>query len=62
MIRNRYAFLILLIQLWGTRTDIVLFLSSLMLRKVDSLQKFRSLRNKIFVCILILLVYSKSGI
>ena len=62
MIRNRYAFLILLIQLWGTKTDIVLFLSSLMLRKVDSLLKFGSLRNKIFVCILILLVYSKSDI
>ena len=50
MIRNRYACLILLIQLWGTKIDIVLFLSSLMLRKLDSLQKFRSLRNK-FLCV-----------
>ena len=33
-----------------------------MLRKKDSLQKFRSLRNKIFVCILIFLVISKSRI
>ena len=39
------------IQMWGTKID-VLFLSSLVLRKVDSLH---SLRNKIFVCILIFL-------
>ena len=38
----------LLIQLWSAEID-VLFLSSLMLRKVDSLQKFCILRNKIFV-------------
>ena len=62
MIRNRYACLILLIQLWGTKIDIALFLSSLMLRKVDSLQKLRSRRDKMFVCILIFLVFSKSGI
>ena len=61
-IRNRYACLILLIQLWGTKIDIALFLSSLMLRKVDSLQKFRSRRDKMLVCILIFLVFSKSGI
>ena len=54
--RNRYAFLILLIQQWDTKIDVVLFLSSLMLRKVDNLQKFRSLRNKILVFILIFLV------
>ena len=33
-----------------------------MLRKVDSLQKFRSRRDKMLVCILIFLVFSKSGI
>ena len=33
-----------------------------MLRKVDNLQKFRSRRNKIFVCILIFLAFSKSDI
>ena len=33
-----------------------------MLRKKDSLQKFRSLRNKIFACILIFLVISKPRI
>ena len=33
-----------------------------MLRKVDSLQKFCSLRNKIFVFILIFLAFSKSSI
>ena len=54
--RNRYAFLILLIQQWDTKIDVVLFLSSLMLRKVDNLQKFCSLRNKILVFILIFLV------
>ena len=32
---------------------------SLMLRKVDDLQKFRSLRNNIFVRILIFLVFFK---
>ena len=32
-----------------SKFDIALSLSSLMMRKVDSLQKFRSLRNKIFV-------------
>ena len=35
----------LLIQLWGTKID-VLFLSNLMLKKVDSLQIFCSLHNK----------------
>ena len=34
---NIYACLILVIQLWGTKTDTVLFLSSLMLEKVDNL-------------------------
>ena len=58
---NCYPCLILL--LLGTKTDIVLFLSNLMLGKVDRLQKFCSLRNKIFVRILIFLVFfSKSGI
>ena len=52
MIRNLYTYLVLLIQLSGTKIDIVLFLSSLMLRKLDSLQKRHSLCNKIFVCIL----------
>ena len=33
-----------------------------MLRKVDNLQKFRSGRNKIFVCMLIFPVFSKFGI
>ena len=41
----------------GMKDDIVLFLSSLMSRKVDNLQKFCSRRNKIFVCILIFLVF-----
>ena len=39
----------LLIQLWGTKIDVVFFLSSLILRKLDSLQKRFRLRNKIFV-------------
>ena len=60
-IRNGYACLILLIQLWGTKIDIVLFLSRLMLRKVDSLQKFRCLHNKIFVYQYVKF-FSKSGI
>ena len=61
MMPNCYPCLILL--LLGTKTDIVLFLSNLMLGKVDRLQKFCSLRNKIFVRILIFLVFfSKSGI
>ena len=38
-IRNRYACLILLIQLWGRKIDVALFLSYLILKKVDSLQK-----------------------
>ena len=42
--------------MWGTKID-VLFLSSLMLRKLDSLLEFCSLRNKIFVFILIILAY-----
>ena len=37
-----YAWLILLVQLWATKIDIVLLLSSLIFRKVDNLQKFRS--------------------
>ena len=41
--RNRYGCLTLLIQLWGINIYVVLFLSSLMLRKVDGLQKFCSL-------------------
>ena len=61
-VRDRYACLILLIQLWGTKID-VLFLSSLILRKVDSLQKCRiACVKKLFVRILIFLVFSKSSI
>ena len=56
-IHNRYACLMLLIQLWGTKIDVVLFLSSLILRKVDSLQKCFSLHNKIFAFILIFLAF-----
>ena len=62
VICNLYACSILLIQLWATKIDIVLFLSDLMLRKVDDLQKFCRGLNKIFVGILIFLVFSKSGI
>ena len=59
---KRYACLIWLIQLWGTKIYIFLFLSSLMLRKVDNLQKFRSQRDEIFLCILIFLVFAQSDI
>ena len=41
----------------GTKIDIVLFLSSLLLREVDILQKFHNLHNKNFVCVLIILVF-----
>ena len=44
-INQRYV--ILTIQLWGTKIDTALFQSSLMLRKVDNLLKLRSRRNKI---------------
>ena len=37
---NLYACLILIIQLWGTKTDTVLFLSSLMLEKVENFLNF----------------------
>ena len=47
----------MLIQLWGTKIDIALFLSSLIVRKVDSLEKSFSLRNKIFVFVLIFLAF-----
>ena len=50
----------LLIQLLGAKIDVVLFLSSLILRKVDSLQKFCSLRNKSFVFVLMFLAFFKS--
>ena len=61
-VRDRYACLILLIQLWGTKID-VLFLSSLILRKVDSLQKFCiACVTKLFVRILVFLGFSKSSI
>ena len=55
MIGNRYACLILL--LWGTKIDIVLFLSSLLLREVDILPKFHNLHNKNFVSVLIILFF-----
>ena len=55
-IHNRYACLMLLIQLWGTKID-VLFLSRLMLKKVDRLQKSCCLHNKIFAFILIFLAF-----
>ena len=45
----------------GTKIDIALFLSSLMLRKVDNLQNFVAGITK-FLCILIFLVFSKSAI
>ena len=54
---THYACLSLLIQLWATKIDIVLFLSSLILRKVDNLHKFRSRRSKIFVGVLIILLF-----
>ena len=47
----------LLIQLWDTKSDVDLFLSSLILKKVDSLQKCLNLRNKIFVFILKFLAF-----
>ena len=54
--------LILLIQLWTTKIDIILLLSSMILQKGDNLPKFLSQHNKIFVSILIILVFSKSGV
>ena len=54
--------LILLIQLWTTKIDIILLLSSMILQKGDNLPKFLSQDNKIFVSILIILVFSKSGV
>ena len=51
-IRNPYPCLNFLIQLWGIKVDVASFLSSLMLRKVDNLQKFCSQHKNIFVCIL----------
>ena len=58
--RNIYACLILLIQLWATKIDIALFLSSLMSRK--SSKNFVAGVAKFFMGILIFLVFSKSGI
>ena len=62
MIRNPYPCLNLLIQLWGINVDIVLFLSILMSRKVDNLQKFCRQRSKIFCVDINISSFSKSEI
>ena len=49
-IRNRYAYLTMLIQMWSSKSD-VLFLSSLSLGKVDSLQKFSTACVTKFLCV-----------
>ena len=61
-IRNLHPSLILLVQLWTTKTDIVLFYQVCCWEKVDNLQKFRRRSSKMFVDILIFLVFSKSSI
>ena len=48
-------------QLWAKKIDIV-FYQVWFWEKVDNLQKFRSRRNKMFVGILIFLVFSESDI
>ena len=62
MIRNPCPCLNLLIQLWGINVDIVLFLSILMSRKVDNLQKYFRQRNKIFCVDINISSFSKSEI
>ena len=59
---THYACLILLIQLRATKIDIVWFLQSLILRKSGQFAEIYSRRNKIFVGMLIILVFSKPGI
>ena len=58
MIRNIYAWLILLIQLWA----VFYFFQVSCWEKAGNLQKFRSRCSKIFVGILIFLVFLRSGV